>query len=325
MKIAKSLRDMYASQKEAYGRLKEEVDGFMEAQRESSWHYVSRIKDLESFALKVETGRIKPYEVEDFFACTLVVENLGSMARAEKLVRKRFKFHERRPKTDTLTSKSSDSFRFDDTRLYVKWKDSLVTRPTGLDGLLFEVQIKTFLAHAWSVATHDLIYKTDEKSWPKERIAFQVKAMLEHAEVSIAEAQKLAVSASLNKTDDLSKRISQIIKMLNELWPAVALPKDKKRLAENINNLVLSLGISLNRLQEIIVKETELGKGTKTLNLSPYCTIVQSLVNQEPDKVIKYVTGPKREFKVYMPCELEIPDTWDFKRATNAVLDDKAG
>jgi len=321
MKIAKYLRYLHTSQTEVFERLKDEVDKFMETNKDSSWHYVSRVKDIESFALKVETGRTIPAEVEDFFACTLAVENLGSMSKAEKMVRKRFKLQERRPKVDTLTSKPSDSFRFDDTRLYVRWKDSPISRPTGLDGLLFEVQIKTFLAHAWSVATHDLTYKTDEKSWAKERIAFQVKAMLEHAEISIAEAQKLAASDSLNKTDDVSRRVSRIIEMVNTLWPAVALPQDRKRLAENINNLIENVGISPERLQEIIIKETKLGKGTRVLNLSPYCTIVQSLVNQEPTKVIDYVTGPKRDFRVYMSCELEMPETWDLKRATNAVLD----
>jgi len=323
MKIAQYLRDLHANQAETYERLKVEVDSFMEGHKEASWHYVSRLKDVESFALKVETGRTRPAKMEDFFACTLVVENLGLMAKAEQLVRRRFKFHERRPKVDTFTLKPSDSFRFDDTRLYVRWKDGLASRPTGLDGLLFEVQIKTFLAHAWSVATHDLTYKTDEKSWPKERIAFQVKAMLEHAEISILEAQKLAASTSLNKTDDLSRRISLIIEMVNSLWPSIALPYDRKRLAENINNLVESVGINLERLQEIILKETHLGKGTKILNLSPYCTIVQSLVNQEPAKVLKYITGPRKEFKVYVSCDLEIPATWDLKRLTNAVLDDK--
>ncbi len=321
MKIAQYLRDLYASETETYSRLKVKVDDFMRQHKKDSWHYISRIKDIESFALKVETGRTKPDALEDFFACTLVVENLGSMAEAEKLVMRQFKFHERRPKVDTFTLKPPDSFRFDDTRLYVRWKDSRVSRPIGLDGLLFEVQIKTFLAHAWSVATHDLTYKTDEKSWPKERIAFQVKAMLEHAEISIAEAQKLAASASLNKTDDVSRRISRIIVMVNALWPKDGLPRDRKRLAENINNLTESLGISLDHLQKIIVKETELGKGTKTLNLSPYCTIVQSLVNQEPAKMLKYITGPKKEFKIYMSCEMEIPDTWNLKRVTNAILD----
>jgi len=41
------------------------------------------------------------------------------------------------------------SFDFDDLRIYVRWRDDPSTRPTGLDGILFEVQIKTFLQHAW--------------------------------------------------------------------------------------------------------------------------------------------------------------------------------
>ena len=325
MKIPKYIRDLHVRQNEIYSRLKVEVDKFMESNKEPSWHYVSRLKSIESFALKIETGRVKPDEIEDFFACTLAVENLGAVSKAETMVKKRFKLQERRPKFDSYTTKPSDSFRFDDTRLYVRWRDSLSSRPSGLEGLLFEVQIKTFLAHAWSVATHDLTYKTDEKSWPKERIAFQVKAMLEHAEISIAEAQKLSESPLLDKTDRVSNQVSRIIGMMNKLWPDpnISLPHDRKRLAENINNLINSIDIKYEQLEEIIVKETKLGKGTKTVNLSPYCTIVQGLINQEGGRFLGYVTGPPRDFKVYMSSELEIPEDWDLKLATNAVFDNK--
>lgn len=321
MKISKSLRDIHSSQSEQHKQLQEQVDRIMNALKDRRWHYESRVKDLESFALKVETGRYDaPDQVEDFFACTLVVENLDSMSKAERLVRRRFKFHERRPKRNDLTSKPSDSFRFDDTRLYVRWKDDPAIRPTGLDGLLFEVQFKTFLAHAWSVATHELTYKTDEKSWPKERIAFQIKAMLEHAEISIQEAKKLSKSTSLKKTDELSKRISTIIKLINELWPAEALPYDKKRLAENINNLIRNVGIDLQTLREILLQETGLGRGTKTLNLSPYATIVKSLFNQELDRMTSYLTGHDHRFKVYLPRELELPPSISLAHLKNAIL-----
>ncbi len=321
MKISKSLRDIHSSQREQYKQLQERVDSIINGLKDPRWHYESRVKGLESFALKVETGRHNdPNQVEDFFACTLVVENLDSMSKAETLVRKKFKFHERRPKKNDFTSKPSDSFRFDDTRLYVRWKDDPAIRPTGLNGLLFEVQFKTFLAHAWSVATHELTYKTDEKSWPKERIAFQIKAMLEHAEISIQEAKKLSKSTSLKKTDELSKRISTIIKLLNELWPAVALPYDKKRLAENIDNLIRNVGVDLQTLQELLLKETELGKGTKTLNLSPYGTIVQSLFNQELEKMKNYLTRRDHRFKVYLPRELELPPSISLAHLKNAIL-----
>jgi ppGpp synthetase/RelA/SpoT-type nucleotidyltranferase len=322
MKIPKALRDLHASQTEIYALLKKQVDEFMQVHKDQSWHYVSRLKSLESFALKVETGRYSdPSQLDDFFACTLVVDNLGSMAKAEKLVRRRFKFQERRPQVDTLTSKPSDSFRFDDTRLYVRWKDRPISKPAGLDGLLFEVQIKSFLAHAWSIATHDLIYKTDEKSWPRERIAFQIKAMLEHAEISILEAKKLSRCTSLKKTDDISQRISSIIRMVNDLWNPSDLPQDTKRLAENVDNLIQHVRIDLPRLREVLRTETELGRGTKILNLSPYSTIIQSLLNQESSKMINYLTGRSQPFKVYIPRELEMPPSLNLARLPNALID----
>ncbi len=322
MKIPKSLRDIYASQADLYGRLKKRVDNIMDMHKDSGWLYISRLKGLESFALKVETGRTNnPSRPDDYFACTLVVEDLKSMAKAEKLVRKWFKLHKRLPSDDKSTSKHSDSFRFDDTRLYVRWKDDPISLTTGLDGLLFEVQLKTLLAHAWSVATHDLIYKTDEKSWPKERVAFQIKAMLEHAEISIQQAKNLARSTSLKKTDPISDQISKIINMVDDLWPPFALPVNTKRLAENIYNLIKSIGINIDRLREILVGETASGRGVNTLNLSPYSTVVQSLLNIETSKMVGYLTGKSQKFKVYIPRELEIPPTLILSHLTNAVVD----
>ncbi len=201
MKIPSSVRGLHSELKETYEPLKEKVDDTIRGLREPGWHYASRIKELESFALKLETGRFpEPREIDDFLACTLVVENTTVIARAEELLCGKFELHERRPKDNKYTTKEPHSFRFDDLRLYVKWQDDPALPPTGLAGLLFEIQIKTFLQHAWSVATHDLVYKTDEKNWAKERIAFQIKAMLEHAETSIREADALAKSDILPST-----------------------------------------------------------------------------------------------------------------------------
>jgi len=323
MKIPTSIRNAHASQREAFERLKGRVDEVIRGIKDDNWHYVSRIKSVESFALKVESGRYDDLNtLDDFFACTIVVENLEAMNKAEKFIMKKFKLHERRPKADNLTSKPSDSFRFDDTRIYVKWKDSPLVRPTGLDGLLFEIQIKTFLAHGWSMATHDLIYKTDEKSWPKERIAFQIKAMLEHAETSIQEAQKLARSKSLRKTDELSSRISEVIQLLNRFWPQEELPEDKKRLAENVDRLIRRVGIDVNGLSAALDRENHLGRGANTLNLSPYSSIIQSLFNQEATKMTRYLTGreDKGKFRVFIPRELELPPSLQSVQLRNIVI-----
>src|SRR5208337_1144238 len=166
MKIPQSIRLLYSELLEKNIILKDKVDEKIKSSKDERWHYESRLKIMESFALKIETGRIhSPKELEDFFACTIVVENKSAIQKAEDIILNNFVLKERRPRSENSTHKKSDSFPFDDLRLYVKWKDDPALRPTGVDGMLFEVQIKTFLQHAWSIATHDLIYKSDSVSW----------------------------------------------------------------------------------------------------------------------------------------------------------------
>jgi hypothetical protein len=95
--------------------------------------------------------------------------------------------------------------------------------------------------------------------------------------------------------------------LINELWPDSALPSDKKRLAENVDNLVHSLEIDLKTLRDILERETEGGRGVKILNLSPYGIIIQSLLNQEGDKIVKFLSSDDKnnKFKIYLHKELD--------------------
>ena len=321
MKVPGSIRRIYHDQKATIERLKEMVDNRILGLKDSRWHYESRVKELVSFALKIETGRFEePADLEDFFACTIVVANASELNQAEKLIRKNFKLRERRPKVKKTTHKIPETFSFDDLRLYVTVRGDPTMPPTDLSEIVFEVQIKTFLQHAWAIATHDLVFKSDEVDWGKQRIAYQVKAMLEHAEVSIQEAGRLAKSSVLAKEDRRTKEIKAGINLLKSQWSQGELPSDVRRLAENIIALIKQLHLDVAQLDTILKNKKEYRGGFHPLNLSPYGTVVQYLFEAEQDQMQQLLTGNRGQAKVLIPSEIELPRTSDTKTFRNAIF-----
>jgi hypothetical protein len=152
----------------------------------------------------------------------------------------------------------------------MSWKDDPAQKPTGLHGVVFEFQIKTYLQHAWSIATHDLIYKTDEVNWGTSRIAYQVKATLENVELSIAEARKLTDAALLKKSDKSSDFLLITIKNICARWNRDQLPKDLRRMALNLTETVRLLGLDFAEVWKFLDEDTAKGSGTNILNLSPH-------------------------------------------------------
>ena len=307
MKIPQSVRVLYQDLLPKYELLKKEVDKLVLSRKPERWHFESRVKGEESFALKLETARVRDLSApEDFFACTIVVENHSRIADAENFVAGLFAQHKRRPPRSDVTHLEPFSFDFDDLRLFVKWIDDPAQKPTGLAGLLFEVQVKTFLQHAWGIATHDFVYKTDDVDWSSSRIAYQVKAMLENAELSIGQASKLTGSAMLQKTDDLSADLRAMIVKIKQRWPSERLPKDLRRLAFTFGELMNKLDLGFDELWSITDKATARGEGANTLNLSPYAAVLAALIREKGARLFDRLLHTKRDF-VFVPAEIAVP------------------
>lgn len=311
MKVPQSVRQLYEELRPRYELLEGVVNEILHNRKERSWHYTSRLKGLESFTQKLETGRfLSPSEPEDFFACTLVVENQTAIARAEELVVSLFKLEERRPREHGKTPHRPPSFDFDDLRIYASYSEQEGRRPTGAEGLRFEVQIKTFLLHAWGIATHDLIYKSGEVDWTTSRIAYQVKAMLEHAEASIATARKIAQFPEIRKEDEATVEIRTVIKWLQDTWSEGQLPKDTLRLAESIADLAKTLGLELSQVFDSVHSETQKGRGAKLVNLSPHGVVVKSLLERSDASARIKRIHPRvlKRRRIFVPAEIDYPE-----------------
>ena len=310
MKITESIQQYYDNQLGLNKKLKNMVDEIIGVNKKDTWHYDSRIKTLESYALKVETGRIEdPNKLDDFFACTIVVKNYNEIRIATKeIINGFFTVKCKKPHQADFTHKSPYSFPYDDLRFYVQLKPREDLPPEHayykLSGILFEIQIRTFLQHAWTSAAHDLVYKSDEISWAKQRIAYQIKAVLEQAEISIDMIENIKQSAILSKSDKKTICLNKVKKFMTDNWESEALPKDLIRLADNVNSLLAELGITVTKLQKFLDEESQCGRGTKTLNLSPYFTIIQTIINQEPQKINNWL-AKNSMYKIIIPPEID--------------------
>jgi ppGpp synthetase/RelA/SpoT-type nucleotidyltranferase len=320
MKVPASIRNLYDDQREAREKLKQLVDPLLKPRLDDRWHFESRVKTLESFTLKIESGRVCQLDaLEDFFAATVVVRNASEIPAAEAIAAGLFDLGDRRPLLDTETHKSPDAFPFDDLRLYVRWKDDPALPPSGLHGTLFEIQVKTFLQHAWSIATHDLTYKSDEANWSKMRIAYQIKAMLEHAEVSIQEATRLSECSTLAKTDRRTASLRTFIVLLADLWQKGDLPANVRRLAENIMHLADLVKIDAQELKHLLEQERVQGRGPLTLNLTPYGVVLQTLFALKEKELVDALCKSQKHL-VIIPRELELPGGMDTKAWGQAVI-----
>ena len=306
VKIEASIRRAHSEYREEYTLVQKEVRELLKDACElRQWIFEDRIKSDESYALKLLTGRFNGYEIDDFYACTIVAPNLKAVVEAIDFVKSSIRVVEEKP-GDEIKSWPT-SFGFDSVRLYCKLPDSVTPQP--YHRLSFEVQVKTLLEHAWAKATHDFSYKGNEISWARERLAAQIKAVLDNVDLSINEMESTASSDFLNKKNPSYEKLREITAKLKIEFDAPDSPhtvKDYKRLAEQVAKILERVGVNTDELSKILAKESKEDRGRFTVNLSPYSIILVSLANQMPDKflsALKQKPSSRQNGEIVVPQE----------------------
>ena len=216
--------------------------------RRSGFTYDSRIKTLESVAEKIESGRYDGWlSLDDLVAAVVVVPTY----RYEEDVLSFLDsvFLQFSVKRRGASMKPPDVFRFDCTRFIGRLRPREgEPRTATVDATLFEIQIRSAFEHAWSVTTHDLVYKADMVDWGRRRLAAQLKAAVEQIDMLIAGFETSAESIDASHWPEVA-RAAEVQTLLQKKFddgslPQEFKPKDWTRLADNVTALLDSASTS---------------------------------------------------------------------------------
>ncbi len=237
--LDRKYNEYYPFVQEVATKVKETLIDFCE---KKGYAFISRIKTVESLAEKIETGRFKQWsDINDLFACTIIINNLSHENEVIEFCRRTFNIIKTTKRGQN--QKSPDSFIFDSTRIDAKLKqppDFEIESGNYLSiyDIIFEIQIKSAFEHAWSVATHDLVYKSDEIDWRMFRLAAQIKATVEQLDTLILAFEETSKLIQDNNYPDIKVK-RQLLKEINKLFdtkklPEELQPKDMSRFCDNL-------------------------------------------------------------------------------------------
>lgn len=209
---------------------------------ENGYPFVGRVKTADSLSEKVESGRFATWSsLDDLYACSIVIPTLKHEAAVLAFLRS--KFSERVTRARGATSKAPEVFRFEATRFV-----GTLTPPPGIDTkeplyqLQFEVQVRTAFEHAWSAATHALVYKAGKIDWKLLRMAAQLKAAVEQLDTLVLAFESSAEVITVHPSPEVASKVlvaARLQHLLNEgVIPPECEPKDWSRFADNYVALV---------------------------------------------------------------------------------------
>jgi ppGpp synthetase/RelA/SpoT-type nucleotidyltranferase len=203
-----------------------------------------RFKKVESIAEKIESGRFKNWsDIDDIFACAIIIPNLNYETQVITFLERAFLKVELKRRGSRL--KDPRLFRFDSTRFIGKLRPREgETLDPNIYNISFEIQIRTAFEHAWTVATHDLIYKNNNIDWKRLRLASQLKASAEQMDmlaISFDQESEYVTECQWPEVHAKKNIISQFNLAVKEgTIRSELVPRDWTRFSDNIYKLITS-------------------------------------------------------------------------------------
>ncbi len=239
--------------------------------------YSARIKESESILVKAEKGGYRNLfeEMDDLFACTITVPNSLMIKNILEEIQATFKVIEQRQRPLKPTE-----FAYNDLNLSLQVIPYSRNKKKAFWDLVFELQIKTLLQQAWSQAGHDIIYKAKRKTWGLERIASQLRALLEMADSILANLEDAANTLQENIKYTKFDKLNQITDIMAETWNEEDLPANLYRAAQVTESYLGLTKLNVSDLTALLKNEKYSGY-IEARTLTPTQTVFIILFEEE--------------------------------------------
>lgn len=251
--IPESVRNCYLEDKKYIEKVSTEVNSILHSYgSQSGYPVIARIKGIDSVAEKLETGRYKNWsELDDLVAGSVIVPSYSHEDGVVNYLKDVFEIVTLKKRSGT--NKSPGEFRFDSTRVVCRLNSPVLTtdRDRSHD-ILFEIQVRTAFDYAWSIVTHDVVYKGNSTDWRRIRLSAQIKAGVEQLD-QIVEAFTDSADR-ISESDWPDVRAKMYIesyfksKIESNLIPSECAPKDWTRFSQNFISYLRKSGLKYNEL-----------------------------------------------------------------------------
>jgi ppGpp synthetase/RelA/SpoT-type nucleotidyltranferase len=283
--------------------------------------FISRIKTIESLAEKIETGRFAKWsDLDDLFACTVIIPTLSHEQEVISFCENTFEIVRKIKKGQN--KKAPDTFRFDSTRIYARLKNNSAISlgdELSIYTIKFEIQIKSAFEHAWSVSTHDLVYKNSEIDWQRLRLAAQIKATVEQLDMLILAFEETSEFIENNNFSEIKIKqnmASEVNKLFqNRKLPDELQPKDMSRFCDNLYCLLINIvkEKDINNLVKQITRKIQSAKKNQIpLSISLFQYFIAILISE---KIIDTSTS-----KYYWHITQEVIDLYPVLKTINSTF-----
>lgn len=202
--------------------------------------YSGRLKQSRSLCEKLETGRVSQLnEIDDLFGCSIIISSLSDEPSVLETLENMFSRVDIKHRANT--DKAPDVFRFEATRFIGRLKSSDPDEG-NVSKILFEIQVRTAFEHAWSVSTHQPAYKANTISWRLERLAAQMKALVEQLD-SLAVSYSISAETLVGHPHHRTEAEAQVLEAFkgfyeSSLIPEESIPEKWGLFAKNVVSLV---------------------------------------------------------------------------------------